>query len=82
MSNVPDEYTPTQDEIDEVLSLYNNWLEQEYRNHGSKQIAIGAATERAQDHAETGNIFHWVANNDAALIYDVDETLKDDMITE
>lgn len=82
MSNIPDEYTPSETEIDEVMSLYNNWLEQEYLNHGDRDIAIGVATERAQDDLQVGTVFHWVANNDAALIYDVDETLKDDMIKE
>lgn len=72
--------SPDQNEIDEVLSFYKSWLDEEYKNHGDRGIAIGVATERAQDDSYTGHTFSWLANNDASLIYDVDESLKDDIL--
>jgi hypothetical protein len=78
MSYAPEEYTPTPDEIDEVLSVYNDWLDRAYEDHGNKDIAIDLATARAQADTSTGKVFSWVASNDAALIYDVDGTISDD----
>lgn len=77
MSYIPDEYTPSNDEIDEVLSLYNNWLDEAYSHHGDKTKAIDLATEAVQNHHEAGRVFSWVASNDSALIYDVDSTISD-----
>ena len=77
MSYIPDEYTPTSDEIDEVLSLYNEWLDDAYAHHGDKTIAIDAATDLIRTHETSGKVFTWVATNDAALIYDVDDTLDE-----
>lgn len=78
MSYIPEEYTPTTDEIDEVLSLYNDWLDKAYDHHGDKGMAIDLATEQVQNDYSAGKVFSWVANNDASLIYDVDETITDD----
>jgi pyridoxine/pyridoxamine 5'-phosphate oxidase len=80
MSYTPEEYTPTDNEIDEVLSLYHDWLDKAYDHHGDKEIAIDLATEKMQNDQEAGKVFSWVATNDAALIYDVDETISDDDI--
>lgn len=77
MSYVPDEYTPSNDEIDEVLSLYNNWLDEAYSHHGDKVTAIDLATEAVQNHQDAGKVFSWVASNDSSLIYDVDSTISD-----
>jgi pyridoxine/pyridoxamine 5'-phosphate oxidase len=77
MSYIPDEYTPSTDEIDEVLSLYNDWLEKAHDHHGDKELAIDLATKQVQNDEEAGRVFSWIANNDAALIYDVDGTIND-----
>lgn len=77
MSYTPEEYTPTAEEIDDVLSFYNEWLDRAYEDHGDKDIAIDLATEKVQNDVTNGKIFLWVANNDAALIYDVDGTIAD-----
>lgn len=77
MSYIPDEYTPSNDEIDEVLSLYNDWLGEAYSHHGDKVVAIDLATEAVQKHQDAGKVFSWVASNDSSLIYDVDSTISD-----
>lgn len=82
MSYIPEEYTPTNDEIDEVMSLYNEWLDQAYSYHGNKGIAIDLVTERIQRDNVAGVVFSWVATNDATLIYDVDEKYETDEKTE
>ena len=54
MSYIPEEYTPTTDEIDEVLSLYGDWLDQAFNHHGDKDLAIDLATQHVQEHDEFG----------------------------
>jgi hypothetical protein len=78
MSYTPEDYTPANDEIDEVLSLYRDWLDKAYDHHGNKEVAIDLATEHVQNDHEAGRIFSWLADNDASLIYDVDGTISDD----
>lgn len=80
MSYIPEEYTPKPDEIDEVLGLYNEWLEEAYNHHGDKEKALNVVTQKIQIDQEAGRVFRWMADNDASLIYDVDESLKDDRV--
>lgn len=78
MSYIPEEYTPTEEEIDDVMSIYNKWLDKAYDHHGEKETAIELATNCLQNDWEIGRVFSWIAENDASRIYDVDGTLNDE----
>lgn len=77
MSYIPEEYTPQPNEIEEVMSLYHAWLNDAYCHHGDKDTALDLVTDRIQRDYTAGRVFRWVADNDASLIYDVDETITD-----
>jgi hypothetical protein len=69
-----DNYIPSENEIDEVLTQYDSWLQEEYETHGDPVIAIDRATERVTS-SSSHKVFFWVAENDNARIYDVDDTI-------
>jgi hypothetical protein len=74
--NDTDNYIPSEDEVAEMLDLYNNWLQEEYDRYGDKDKAIDEATERATQ-SEVQHTFMWIVDNDYARIYDVDDTIEE-----
>jgi hypothetical protein len=67
-------YIPSEDEVNEVLDLYDEWLQEEYAKHGDKDKAIDEATERVT-RSENQRAFYWVVDHDNARIYDVDDSI-------
>lgn len=77
MSYETDNYVPTDAEIEEALTIYNEWLGEAYSTHNDKDLAIAAATEQIRTHSGAHKTFFWIAENNAALIYDVDATIEE-----
>ncbi len=71
----PEEYTPTEEEIAEVLEQYQEWLHDVYSEFQDKDEAIDKATDLALNHTSSGKVFFWISQNDSALIYDKDDTI-------
>jgi hypothetical protein len=64
-------WSPSQDDIDEMLDLYESWLNDARNVHPTQEDAINAVMVSFQENPN--QVFDWIAQNKPDLIYDVDE---------
>jgi len=76
MSMVDDSWTPNEDDIDEALNLYDQWLVDAYRQQGSREEAF-AMVSLNFDQSSAKETFVWLTQNSPDRIYDIDEQLPE-----
>ena len=76
MSTLEDNWTPSENEIDEALSLYDSWLAEAFKIKGSRDEAFHAVNQSFNEHP-IKPIFFWITENTPDRLYDIDETLPE-----